>query len=137
MSLFSNERGDRVADRLVVNQNPAGEGYLVEFLNIPIGTYTVRISKEGMRTITLEGVGVQRNQTTQRQVEFERDDLDSSLGRLIVTTNLEEVDMEVRDQRGNREVRTVYDGFFRDDFEPGNYTIRFTPSGYGSQARNL
>ncbi|MEX2345747.1 MAG: PEGA domain-containing protein [Balneolaceae bacterium] len=123
------ERGIPVEERIAVDPAPGGEGFIVEFTELQIGSYRVQASKEGMRTVSLRGINVENNSTTIREVEFERDDLESGLGRIIVNANLEEVEMEIRDERGNQETRTVF-GFFRDEFAPGVYILRFSPAGH-------
>lgn len=131
-------RGQRVQDRFIIGAAPSGEGYIAEFLNIPIGEYTVRVTKEGRQTITLNQVNVQNNQTTRERVELARDDLTAGLGRIIIDTNLQDVDIEIRDQtRGTREVQSLFAGYMNREFQPGTYQLRLEPQGFDPTIVNV
>lgn len=136
VTLF-NHRGERVADRLSVNPHPAEEGFLVEFDNLPIGTYTLQASASGMMTVNQPGITVSRGETLIRNIEMAREGVvEAGKGRLILTTNLEEVELDFLFE-GRREPRYIYDGMLEASLDPGRYRITGHPDGFQNFEWNL
>lgn len=53
-----NDRGERIADRLLIVPSPEGGIFSTEFTNIPVGNYIVRVSKDGFPTTTRSNIQV-------------------------------------------------------------------------------
>lgn len=130
--VLNDDRGVLVGNRTSVLENPEGDGYLVEFENIPVNqTYIVRARKEGFQTITLTGLTLQSNQVTVRNIDFAAQAIGTGLGRIVVQSNLSDVDIVFEYQDGvTRENRRIIDGYLSTDVRPGRYRVTFAPEGF-------
>ncbi len=137
--VLNDDRGVLVGNRSSVLENPAGEGYIVDFEDIPVNqVYIVRARKEGFQTITLTGLSLQTNQITTRNIDFAAQAIGTGLGRIVVQSNLSDVEIVFEYQDGvTRETRRIIDGFLSTDVRPGRYRVTFAPEGFIQYQDNI